>query len=307
MMRDAVSGTGTGVTVLMAVYNGAPYLRTALDSLLAQTMPRFQMVIVDDASTDPTAALIESYRDPRVELIRLERNIGQTAALNVGLRRASTPWIARMDADDYAAPGRLEAQLRAIEQDATLGCVGTFAWVFSDDPRQVDDVIEKPTEDAAIKRQLLRIVPLIHGSLLVRRDLLLAVGAYDERYRYSADWELYTRLLPRCRAANIPQRLMGLRRHPGQGSFTRASLDENLQIFSRLLSQPGRAREDRAAIHSSLAYTYCARARASGASGRLGPMLSDLGRAVRWAPVTAVRQLAASAIPPRAQARVRAS
>ncbi|MBI4354507.1 MAG: glycosyltransferase, partial [Candidatus Omnitrophica bacterium] len=229
------------VTILMAVHNGAPYLRMALESLLAQTMPQFRLLIVDDASTDTTREVILSFHDPRIELLRVERNVGQTAALNLGLRQTSTPWIARMDADDYAAPQRLEAQLRAVHDEPTLDCVGTCAWVFRDYPDQIEDVIDKPADDAAIKRQLLRVVPMIHGTLLVRRQLLLGVGGYDERYRYSADWDLYMRLLPRCRAANIPRRLMGLRRHPRQGSFTRTSVEENLEIFSRVLSRRGGA------------------------------------------------------------------
>ena len=79
-----------GLTVLMAVYNGSAYLRTAMDSILQQTYSDFQFLIVDDASTDDTREIIRSYEDSRIQLICLEQNVGQTASLNIGLRQAST-------------------------------------------------------------------------------------------------------------------------------------------------------------------------------------------------------------------------
>ena len=107
--------TAPAVTVLMTVHNGGPYLRTAIHSVLAQTYRDFRFLIVDDASSDDTRDIIRSYDDPRVELMVLPQNVGQTAALNLGLRHAASPWIARMDADDYAAPSRLEEQLGALK------------------------------------------------------------------------------------------------------------------------------------------------------------------------------------------------
>ena len=102
------------LTVLMAVYNGERFLRTAVDSILNQTHSDFRFLVVDDASTDSTPELLRRIRDPRLEVFRLDQNVGQTAALNIGLRRAATPYIARMDADDYSAPHRLERQMSLL-------------------------------------------------------------------------------------------------------------------------------------------------------------------------------------------------
>ena len=99
------------LTVLMTVYNGSPFLRTAIDSILNQTYADFCFLIVDDASTDDSREIVRSYKDPRIQLVCLEHNVGQTAALNIGLRQATTPWIARMDADDYSGPTRFEEQM----------------------------------------------------------------------------------------------------------------------------------------------------------------------------------------------------
>lgn len=286
-MRPAVEM----VTVLMAVRNGAPYLRTAVDSVLAQTFRAFRFLIIDDASTDETRDIVRAYADARIELLCLPRNVGQTAALNMGLRQAVSPWIARMDADDYAAPHRLAAQMQAVEADPSLDCVGTWAWLFRDDPRVVDGVIEKPLRDVAIKRQLCRAVPLIHGSLVMRRHTVLAVGGYDERYRYSADWDLYHRWLPRCRAINLPQRLLGIRRHPQQDSYSSKAVDENLEIFSRLLASPHRTRREMAMIHESLSYIYMMRAQCDLKERRVKDTLQDMTSAIRWSPTMAVKQL----------------
>ena len=278
------------VTVLMAVHNGGRYLRTAVESILAQTFRACRFLIVDDASTDETREIIRAYADPRIEMLGLPCNVGQTAALNIGLRHASSPWIARMDADDYAAPERLAEQMQAVEADPALDCVGTFAWLFRDDPRVVEGAIDKPLQDAAIKRQMWRMVPLIHGSLLMRRRTVVEAGGYDERYRYSADWDLYHRWLPRCRAVNLPKRLVGIRRHPHQDSFSRNAVDENLEIFSRLLATSRRSSWDRA-IRGSLSYTYMMRARLSLREGKTGDGVRDVTSAFRYSPSTAVKQL----------------
>src|SRR5688572_19340877 len=122
------------LTVLMAVRNGEPFLTAAIESILRQTYEEFRFLIVDDASTDRTREVIRSYDDKRIELLCLQQNVGQTAALSIGVQRVSTPWIARMDADDYSAATRFEKQMNLLTADPSLGCVGTFAWVFRNDP-----------------------------------------------------------------------------------------------------------------------------------------------------------------------------
>ncbi|HBQ37544.1 MAG TPA: hypothetical protein DD714_00780 [Candidatus Omnitrophica bacterium] len=285
------------LTVLMTVHNGGLYLRAAIDSILAQTYRAFRLLIVDDASSDNTPDIIRSYDDPRIDCVALPRNVGQTAALNLGMRRAASPWIARMDADDYSAPERLEAQMDAAAGDTSLGCVGTFAWWFRQEPEKAEGVIEKPLDDVGIRRQFWRVIPLIHGSLIMRRELVLSAGGYDERYRYSADWDLYHRLLSRCRAANIPRPLLGIRRHPDQKSFLNASVDETIRIFSSALASDGCTRGERAALRASLSWTYVNRARGHQGDGRFGGMLRDVGRALRWSPTTAGKQLLAPVVP----------
>src|SRR3972149_6665359 len=99
------------VTVLMAVYNGLPYLRQAIESVLTQSFTSFELLVVDDASSDGSVACVRSFNDPRVRLVCNERNLRQTASLNRGLELARGEYIARLDQDDLCAPDRLEKQV----------------------------------------------------------------------------------------------------------------------------------------------------------------------------------------------------
>ena len=270
------------LTVLMAVHNGEPFLRAAIDSILNQTYPDFGFLIVDDASTDNTRDIVRSYDDRRIELLCLESNVGQTAALNIGLRHASSRWIARMDADDYSAPTRLEEQMKTLEKDPSLACIGTHVWTFREDPAVVDGVIVTPLTHADIKQELLRQSPIIHGSIVASREALLDVGGYDEQYRHTADVELYDRLLPKYSTANIPKQLVGIRRHKGQGSRARIAFDEYIQVCSNRLRSNNYTLEEQAIIRGSLSRLHIHRARYQAAEGRLSAFAMDVSRAMRY-------------------------
>lgn len=277
------------VTVLLAVYNGERFLRTAIESVLVQTLRDFRFLIVDDASTDGTRELVRSYADPRIELLALQRNVGQTAALNIGLRHAASPWIARMDADDFSAPRRLEEQMNALKEEPDLDCVGTAIWEFREDPSVREAVCVRPERHAEIRRASLHGAGMIHGSILVRKEALLAVGAYDERYRYASDREMFIRLFSKHSGRNLPQPLLGIRRHGAQDSFSKGAADEYIDIFQRLLKREEFAPDEREILRDSLAYSYLFRAGCERRLGRLGGSVMDCGRAFSTSPQTCLR------------------
>jgi hypothetical protein len=155
-----------------------------------------------------------------------------------------------MDADDYSAPARLEEQMGRLDADSSLGCVGTWAWTFHDDPRSPVRVLVRPQSHEDILRVLLWDSPIIHGSLVVARDAVIRAGGYNPEYRYSADLDLYDRLLRECRSANVARPLVGLRRHAGQGSLSERALDEAVDIISRRLSEGRYSRVERRALRS---------------------------------------------------------
>lgn len=268
----------------MAVRNGEPFLRTAMESILSQTYPYFRFLVVDDASTDHTRAIVRSYGHPSVELLELERNVGQTAALNMGLRHARTPWIARMDADDFSAPTRLTEQMEAFAQDADLSCVGTGIWEFSESPDNPKAVVFRPEHYDQIKRAALLGSGMIHGSVVVRRQALLDIGGYDERYRYASDRDLFIRLFARHKARNIPKALLGVRRHEDQDSFSLSAATEYVDLFGRLLAQKGFNPEERAVLRESLAYSHLFRAGCFFEKDKVLEAWKDSARALQVSP-----------------------
>ena len=270
----------------MTVYNGGPYLREAIESILQQTYSDFHFLIVDDASTDDSREIVASYDDERIELLCLEKNVGQTAALNIGLRHSTRTWIARMDADDFSAPTRFEEQMRVLSGDDTIDVLGTHAWTFREDPEVVDGEYITPLENHAIKRQLLRGSPLIHSSMIAKRSALLEVGAYDDRYPYSADIDLYDRLMANHKAANLPLKLYGIRRHGGQGTRTKDAQTETIDIFTRRLQSGRYSTEERTVIRASLARFHVVLSHQFGGEGNLVSMIRCVWRALRYSPKT---------------------
>lgn len=298
------------LTVLMAVYNGERFLQTAVDSILNQTYSSFRFLVVDDASTDSTPQLLRRVSDPRLEVYRLDKNVGQTAALNLGLRRAATPYIARMDADDYSAPNRFEEQMRLISADPLLDCVGTHAWEFGEDPLVRQLVIRRPESYPEIRKAALHGAGIIHGTIVIRQEALLEIGGYNERYRYASDRDMFIRFLPKHRSVNIPQPLLGIRRHPGQDSFSKIAADEYIDIFERLLAGNGGGDAvEPSVLKGNLAYSYLFRANYFRKRKQYGEWATDWFRAAKLSPRIAARSMmgtAASRLLPQAvQARLK--
>ncbi|MBI5878482.1 MAG: glycosyltransferase family 2 protein [Chloroflexi bacterium] len=211
------------VSVLMAVYNGARYLRAAVDSILAQTLTDFEFIIVDDGSTDDTAQILAAYDDPRIVRLHNETNIGLTRALNRGLAVTRGTYIARQDADDASTPERLARQAAFLSAHDRVGLVGSGArWVDADD-RPLQDWVPL-TDCAAIHATLLWTIPFLHGTFMFRRACLLDLsGGYDESYPVAQDCDLLLRLTERWDAANLPDLLYLHRRHAATVTAARAT------------------------------------------------------------------------------------
>jgi glycosyltransferase involved in cell wall biosynthesis len=218
----------------MAVYNGEPWLQVALDSVLTQGVDDLEFVIVDDCSTDGTAAMIARAHDARIVYVRNDRNLGQTASLNKALQLARAPLIARIDADDAWLPGKLAKQLAHLAAHPDVAVLGTRATRIDREgiPRGPND---PPLSADAVRAKLLRGVPVVHVSVVMRREAVLAVGGYPEQYRFAADYALWS-VLSRAGAviANIPDRLTLYREDPATfGALQKigAAGDESAEII----------------------------------------------------------------------------
>lgn len=178
------------VSVVMPVFNGADYLAGAIDSVLCQTYQGFELIVVDDGSTDATQDIVSRYGD-RVRL-EAQRNQGHAAARNLGVKVAQGEWIAMIDADDLWDASKLERQLRHI---ADADVIYSAACNFQDSQR-VEGVTFRnrvcPFGD--VFEDLLIDNFITHSSVLIRRESFLAAGGYDETLRTTCDWDLWLRL-----------------------------------------------------------------------------------------------------------------
>jgi glycosyltransferase involved in cell wall biosynthesis len=211
--------TSPRLTVAMSVYNNAPYLAEAIDSILGQSFTEFEFLIVNDGSTDGSGALIDARAaaDPRIRVIHQE-NCGFIASLNLMFAEARTPWVARMDGDDVSLPGRLEKQWAAAMADDRLGLVGCQADIIDGAGKSLGPGHHKPlTHEECL--DALEDRPLVnHNAVLLRRDAVLAAGGYRAAFRHAEDYDLWTRLIGMVRFVNLPEALVAYRIYPDQVS-----------------------------------------------------------------------------------------
>jgi glycosyltransferase involved in cell wall biosynthesis len=198
------------ISIIMPVWNGAKYLRPAIDSILNQTFHDFEFIIINDGSTDETLSIIESYDDPRVVLIS-QANQGVTKSLNNGLKAAKGEFIARMDADDLAMPERLEKQLGFLQANPDIGLCGSRAIAIDKDGQVLRNFDYPPLTHQAIVRYYLLHNPFIHSSVLFRKSVIEQCGGYDESIPRAQDYELWGRVIAKYRTANLPDHLLEYR------------------------------------------------------------------------------------------------
>lgn len=208
------------LTVAMAVYNNGPYVGEAIDSILGQTFGDFEFLIVNDGSSDESAAVIDARaaQDPRIRVIHQE-NRGFIASLNRMFAEARSPWIARMDGDDISHPERLARQWAFVETNPGYGVLSCTARLIGPDGALLEkEGGEKPLSHEAIYANL-ESGPLInHNAALIARDPVLSIGGYRAAYRHCEDYDLWMRLIERTRFANLPEALVDYRVYPGQVS-----------------------------------------------------------------------------------------
>lgn len=224
------------ISVLMAVFNAGRFLAESIASILAQSFTDFEFVIVDDASTDDSVAILESHaaRDPRIRLFCNPKNSGQTACLNQGLAECRADWVARQDADDLSHPRRLAAQWQAVEHSLVL--LGVNGWILNESGGFAG-MIHVPVHDAGIRWSLPFRNPFVHTGVMFRR--LLPEGSpvrYDPDFQICQDWELWSRLADDGGLKNLPERLVSYRhsRNSLSNNFSDRTRQENRAIVEKI-------------------------------------------------------------------------
>lgn len=234
------------VSVVMAVYNGAAFVREAIDSILHQTFSDFEFIIIDDGSSDDTPDVLQDYAraDARVILLRNEHNLGLTRSLNRALHTTRGDYIARQDADDISLPARLETEVAVLESRPDVILVSgnleyrdeSGRWLgrtqLEDDPRVIAWKLLFYNHVAA------------HSLVMFRRTPVMASGGYAEEYRYSQDYELWVRLAQEGLIVILPDILLQQRVHSTSITVQNTQDQERLSLtcssraLSDLLARP---------------------------------------------------------------------
>jgi glycosyltransferase involved in cell wall biosynthesis len=201
------------ITVLMPAYNVAKYIGKAINSVLAQSFTDFELLIINDGSTDDTEKIIHSFNDIRIRLIN-QPNRGVAAALNMGLLNAHAPLIARFDADDICIPERLRVQHDFMLMNPQYIIVGSDAdyvdmhgdYVFTCSmPAHTNEEIQELTASKC---------PFIHSAVLFRKDAILQAGGYDENACAFEDHMLWAKCIRLGNTCNLPVVLLQVRLNP---------------------------------------------------------------------------------------------
>lgn len=212
------------VSVLISVHNDRR-VDAAVQSVLKQTLADLELIVVDDASTDETAAVLAGLDDRRLRLERNEERSGLAASLNRALDRATGRYVARLDSDDVAVSERLERQVAHIRTNARLAVVGS---AVCDLPGGREH--RNPLGSLGVRWLALFSSPFFHPTVLVDRERLDALGLrYDPAFDESEDYDLWSRLLQHADGANLPDALVLKGVHPGQASQRRRDVQETFQ------------------------------------------------------------------------------
>lgn len=243
------------ISVIMAAYNAQAYLPAAVESVLGQTYPDFEFLIIDDGSRDRTNEILTSYLgDERIRLITLDTNEGLIHALNLGLVNARGRYVARMDADDISMRHRFEQQVTWLDQHADVGVLGSAAVRIDGCGRILERMVSFAGNPGTVAARLTRgVSALVHSTIMARRSILGALGGYRPQFPYAEDYDLWLRVLEVSKIALLPKPLVYYRSTVSGIRFTKvaeAAISHAYALDCYDRRQHGQAERTRAAFVS---------------------------------------------------------
>lgn len=219
------------ISCVLAVCNGETYLPESIRSIQAQTFHDWELIVVDDGSTDRTPQILDQFQreDARIRIYHQPKR-GLISSLNHGILMARGEYIARMDADDVSMPERFAIQLEHLDQHLNIGVCGSWIETFGS---EAAEVVQYPSDDGAIRCQLLFSSSLAHPATMFRRSLILHHHLfYDEQAIHAEDYDLWVRASQHTHFINVPAVLLRYRIHPQQiGHRYEATMDESSQAI----------------------------------------------------------------------------
>lgn len=193
-MKPNTSGRDPLVSVIIGAYNEEDRIAKALQSILGQTFNDFEIIIIDDGSTDDTSKIVNEFDDHRIRLIHNDKNQGLSFSLNRGIYASNGKYIARADADEVSLPFRFQRQIKILEENEYVQVVGCWYRNIGRKEKPIVD-IKFPTDEKYGVNRLIKNGPRIaHGSVMIRKKALINAGGYREEFRFAQDYDLWLRL-----------------------------------------------------------------------------------------------------------------
>jgi glycosyltransferase involved in cell wall biosynthesis len=173
------------ISVILPFYNAEKYIFESINSILNQTYKNFELIAIDDGSTDNTLQIVSGFKDNRIKLIQNEKNLGLIATLNIGLNLSQGEFIARMDADDISLPNRFETQIKYLSEHNNVDILGSYYEIFGEENKTVT----VPTSFEQIKIELMYHNVVCHPSVMMRTSSLLNNQLeFNSSYLHTEDW-----------------------------------------------------------------------------------------------------------------------
>ena len=210
------------ITVFIALYNAEKYIEKTLNSLLCQTFNNFEILIINDASTDNSVEIVKQFKDNKIRLLHNESNKGICYTRQRGVEEAKGKYIAIIDSDDIAMPSRLENQFDFLENNPEIVLCGTDAQFIDEHDKEINHIHYINHQPELIKIRLLFANQFINSSVLIKKKAILNVGGYKKSI--AEDYDLFVRIAEKYKTTNLNKKLVSYRMHNVSDSRTKKEL-----------------------------------------------------------------------------------
>lgn len=194
------------VSIIIPIHNQVDFLKKAIESVLNQIYQNFEVIIVNDGSTDQTREMVFSFKDERV-IYLWQENKGAALARNTGIEKAKGKYIAFLDADDLWLPEKLQKQVEFMEKNPEIGLLGTACVQVNEKGEKIKEKIF-PTENKILQKDLIKYNPFIQSSVMVKKEVFDKAQGYDEEFLESEDYDLWLRIAKRHKITNLSEPLV---------------------------------------------------------------------------------------------------
>lgn len=218
------------ISVILPVYNAQLFLKEAIDSVLQQSFSNFELIIINDGSTDKSHEIIIGYKDERI-IYREQKNSGLAATLNNAIHLARAEYIARMDNDDVSLPDRFEKQLKFMKEHPQTGLLGTATEIIDENGKTTSRFMQHPCGNVALKLALMFNNPFVHASVMFKKSVFVKAGEYSVDQNYFEDYNLWSRMARVSNIANLSQRLLKYREV--STSMSRTTSDYSKRVINQ--------------------------------------------------------------------------